>query len=69
MKTNKKKNIVPAAKNENLEAKDWFDDFMEYKMVTESEDENDTGSGNNPGCFPYLLGAILILYVISKLFS
>ena len=50
-------------------AKDWFDDFMEYKMVTESEDENDTGSGNNPGCFPYLLGAILILYVISKLFS
>ena len=49
--------------------KDWFDDFMEYKMVTESEDENDTGSGNNPGCFPYLLGAILILYVISKLFS
>ena len=49
--------------------KDWFDDFMEYKMVTESEDENDTGRGNNPGCFPYLLGAILILYVISKLLS
>lgn len=49
--------------------KAWFDDFMEYKMVTESEDGDDAGSGKNPGCFPYLLGVILILYVITKLFA
>lgn len=49
--------------------KDWFDDFMEYKMVTESEDGNDNGSRNNPGCFPYLLGTVSVLYLISKLFA
>ena len=42
--------------------KDWFDDFMEYKMVTGSEARNDTGCGNNPGCFPYLLGAVIVLF-------
>ena len=49
--------------------KDWFDDFMEYKMVTESEDEGNTGNGNNPGCYTYLLGAVIVLYLISKLFT
>ena len=50
--------------------KDWFDDFMKYKMVTESDDDSgNTGGGNNPGCFRYLLSGVIVLYLISKLFA
>ena len=46
--------------------KDWFDDYMDYKL---SGSEGDEKSSESPGCFPWILGVIVLLGIISKLFG
>ena len=46
--------------------KDWFNDFMDYKLSGTNSTETPSGSS---GCFPWILAAIVILGLISKLFS
>ena len=46
--------------------RDWFDDFMDYKLSTLSESNVPTSNG---GCLPLILGAIAVLWVITTLFG
>ena len=46
--------------------RDWFDDFMDYKLSTSSEDDTPASSS---GCFPWVMGAIIVLWIVSKLFA
>ena len=46
--------------------RDWFDDFMDYKLSTSSEPNVPTSNG---GCLPLILGAIAVLWVITTLFG
>lgn len=50
--------------------KDWFDDFMEYKLSTSSDDDDSTTpSSSNSGCLPWVIGVFVVLWIISKLFA
>ena len=43
--------------------KDWFDDFMDYKL-SQSE-----GAGKPTGCLAWILGGLIALGIIAMLFS
>ena len=44
--------------------KDWFDDYMAYKMC--SEDDGSSGKNNSgSGCLPTIIVALLVLGFIS----
>ena len=45
--------------------KDWFDDFMDYKLSGCEEDKQPT---DNSGCLPCILNVLAVLWVVSKLF-
>lgn len=45
---------------------DWFDDFMDYKLSTSTDSDNSSSEG---GCIPYILGAVIVLLIIAKLFG
>lgn len=46
--------------------RDWFDDFMDYKLSSSTGDDIPT---SNIGCFPWVMGGIIILWIVSKLFA
>ena len=46
--------------------RDWFDDFMDYKLSTSSGSNVPT---SNDGCLPLILGAIAVLWLLSTLFG
>ena len=45
--------------------KDWFDDYMDYKLSSCEDDEKQTGYG---GCLPCILGVLAVLWIVSGLF-
>ena len=45
--------------------KDWFDDYMDYKL---SGCENDEKSTESSGYLPWVLGIFSALWILSKLF-
>ena len=45
--------------------KDWFDDFMDYKLSTEPTKENPS---DNSGCLTSIFWLLVVLLVISKIF-
>lgn len=45
--------------------KDWFDDYMDYKL---SGCEADETPSDNGGCLPCILGVLAVLWFVSKLF-
>ena len=48
-----------------MSGKDWFDDFMDYKLSTASEAKESASSG----CLPFVIKAILILLLMLKMFG
>ena len=49
-----------------MSVRDWYDDYMDYKLSGAEGDEKPSGS---PGCFPWILGVIVVFGIISKLFG
>ena len=49
-----------------MDDRDWFDDFMDYKLSTSSDSDAPTG---NSGCFPFILGTVAVLWLITLLFG
>ena len=47
-----------------MSGRDWFDDFMDYKL---SGWEETNPSAHNGSCLPGILGVLLILVVLSLL--
>ena len=45
--------------------KDWFDDYMDYKL---SGCENDEKPPETSGCLPWVIGVLTVLWILSKLF-
>jgi len=45
--------------------KDWFDDYMDYKL---SGCENDERQSETSGYLPWGLGVLTALWILSKLF-
>ena len=48
-----------------MSGKDWFDDYMDYKL---SGCENDEKPSETSGCLPWVLGVLSALWILSKLF-
>ena len=48
-----------------MSGKDWFDDFMDYKLSTSSVEKEPTGSG----CLPFVIITAIVLLLILKLFA
>ena len=46
--------------------KDWFDDYMDYKL---SGCEYDEKQADHSGCLPWVLGVLTVLWILSRLFS
>ena len=45
--------------------KDWFDDFMEYKLSGSSDtDKKEKDSNSQSGCLPWVLGLIVLLWLL-----
>ena len=49
-----------------MDDRDWFDDFMDYKLSTSSESDVPT---SNSGCFPLILGTVAVLWLLTLLFG
>ncbi len=51
-----------------MKKSDWFDEYMEYKMATSSEEKSSGGSG--VGCnLTLIFGILVVLWLLSKLSS
>ena len=50
-----------------MSSKDLFDDHMEYKLSGGEDDDNKPTS--NSGCLPWIIGVLVVLWIISKLFG
>ena len=49
-----------------MSSKDWFDDYMDYKLSCgEEDDEKPTES---TGCLSWVLGVLIVLWILSRLF-
>ena len=45
--------------------RDWFDDYMDYKLSGCEDDEQQSVPS---GCLPWVLGVLTLLWILSKLF-
>ena len=50
-----------------MSSKDLFDDYMEYKLSSGEDDDNKPM--DNSGCLPWIIGVLVVLWIISKLFG
>ena len=48
-----------------MSKKDWFDDFMDYKLSTESTNEKPS---DNNGCLTSVFLILVVLFVVSRIF-
>lgn len=46
--------------------RDWFDDYMDFKLSCSEPDGKPTGTG---GCMPWIFVVLFALWILSELFS
>ena len=48
-----------------MKNRDWFDDFMDYKLSSASKEQQPT-AGNQQSVAPYVIGGLVLLCVLLK---
>ena len=49
--------------------KDWFDDFMDYKLSRDSKNKNTQKAPKQTGCLSSILGIFIVIWLIVQLFG
>ena len=49
-----------------MSGKDWFDEYMDYKL---SGCEDDAKPSDSSGCLPWFLGLLIVLGIFLRLFD